>query len=111
RVVPGLRHECRHYIARRDALRRQPAPYCGELLQGPRPRAAPRRGPRSARGGPRALDQGIPVEDAMAVYTLHLPAGAQPGDARVLDEAVIVKDGIAWWALIFPLVWFLWNRL
>src|SRR5690606_35674555 len=49
--------------------------------------------------------------DAMAVYTLHLPAGAQPGDARALDEAVIVKDGIAWWALIFPLVWFLWNRL
>ncbi|MFO7307736.1 MAG: DUF2628 domain-containing protein [Pseudomonadota bacterium] len=47
----------------------------------------------------------------MAVYTLHVPAGAKPGDARALEEAVVVKDGIAWWALVFPLLWFLWNRL
>lgn len=47
----------------------------------------------------------------MAVYTLHLPAEARPGDPAALERAVLVKDGFAWGALIFSGLWFLWHRL
>jgi hypothetical protein len=47
----------------------------------------------------------------MATYTLHLPHDARPGDATALDRAEVVKDGFAWWALVFQLFWFLRHRL
>ena len=27
------------------------------------------------------------------------------------DETVLIRDGFAWLALVFPLIWLLWNRL
>jgi Protein of unknown function (DUF2628) len=47
----------------------------------------------------------------MKTYTLHLPAGAMPGDAEALEEAELVKDGFSWSAFIFTFLWFFWNRL
>ncbi|MFC0220784.1 DUF2628 domain-containing protein [Pseudochelatococcus lubricantis] len=47
----------------------------------------------------------------MAVYTFHVPAGASPGDRLALERAEVVRDGFSWAALIFQLLWCLWNRL
>ncbi len=47
----------------------------------------------------------------MAVYTFHLPRDAAPGDARALEDAVLVRDGFSWGAFIFQVLWCLWNRL
>lgn len=47
----------------------------------------------------------------MAVYTFHVPAGAGRGDARALERAVLVRDGFSWGALVFQVLWCLWNRL
>lgn len=47
----------------------------------------------------------------MAVYTFHVPRDAMPGDRAALERAVLVRDGFSWGALIFQLLWCLWNRL
>ncbi|HKH34984.1 MAG TPA: DUF2628 domain-containing protein [Beijerinckiaceae bacterium] len=47
----------------------------------------------------------------MKTYTLHVPAGAPPGDAEALDRAVLVKDGFSWGAFFFSFVWFFAHRL
>ncbi len=58
RMVPGLRDECRHHAACRDAVRHQRPPYRRVLLQGPGARAARRDRDRSARGRRDPVDQG-----------------------------------------------------
>jgi hypothetical protein len=47
----------------------------------------------------------------MPSYTLHVPHIAAPGEADALLDAVVVRDGFSWGALIFQPVWFLWHRL
>lgn len=47
----------------------------------------------------------------MTAYALHAPTGAQPGDARALDKAEVVKDGFAWPVLVVQVLWFVWHRL
>lgn len=47
----------------------------------------------------------------MAVYTFHVPDGAMPGDRGALERAAVVRDGFSWGALIFQLLWCLWNGL
>jgi hypothetical protein len=47
----------------------------------------------------------------MNSYTLHLPPGAEPGDAEALEEAELVKDGFSWGAFFFTAFWFFWHRL
>jgi len=47
----------------------------------------------------------------MAVYTLHVPDGSVPGDPAALEEAVLVRDGFSWGALIFQVLWCLYRRL
>ncbi len=39
------------------------------------------------------------------IFTLHRPMGGK------LDETVFIKEGIAWWALLFGPLWFLYHRL
>jgi hypothetical protein len=46
-----------------------------------------------------------------ATYTLHVPVGAEPGDAEALDEAELVRDGFAWGAFLFTFLWFFRHRL
>lgn len=47
----------------------------------------------------------------MAVYTFHVRGNSLRGDARALDDAVLVRDGFSWGALIFQILWCLWNGL
>lgn len=44
----------------------------------------------------------------MAVYSVHLPADTTP--QRAADRAVFVRDGFAFWALLFGPLWFLRHR-
>ena len=46
----------------------------------------------------------------MTIYAVHVPEEASPGSAEDLDRAVLVKDGFHWLALVFPLLWLLFNR-
>ena len=47
----------------------------------------------------------------MVSYLVHLPAETRPGSADGLDRMILVKDRFHWVALVFPLVWLLFNRL
>jgi hypothetical protein len=47
----------------------------------------------------------------MVTYTLHVPAGARPGDPDALERAELVKDGFAWGAFVFTFFWFFVQRL
>ncbi|MEW5421298.1 DUF2628 domain-containing protein [Amorphus sp. 3PC139-8] len=48
----------------------------------------------------------------MAVYTVLLPPpGKSPDLDQTLERAVFVRDGFSWLALLFPVLWFLFNRL
>jgi Protein of unknown function (DUF2628) len=47
----------------------------------------------------------------MAVYTLLIPADAQPGQIETLDRALAVKGGFRFWALAVPLLYTLFHRL
>jgi hypothetical protein len=47
----------------------------------------------------------------MRTYTLHLPAGATPGDPDGLDRADLVRDGFSWGAFFFTVLWFFAHRL
>jgi hypothetical protein len=47
----------------------------------------------------------------MRVWTIHDPNPAAAPSASRANDIVIVKDGFAWWALFFPLIWLLVQRL
>lgn len=47
----------------------------------------------------------------MTTYTLHVPRDARPGDPTGLDRAQLVKDGFAWGAFFFSVLWFFFHRL
>ncbi|WP_052341047.1 DUF2628 domain-containing protein [Salinarimonas rosea] len=47
----------------------------------------------------------------MRTYTVHLPRGAAPGDAAVVERAILVRDGFNWAAFFFSVLWMLWHRL
>lgn len=44
----------------------------------------------------------------MAIFSVHLPGNAAPEVAA--DRAVFVRDGFAFWALLFGPLWFLRHR-
>jgi hypothetical protein len=44
-------------------------------------------------------------------YTIHEPAAAPADPLARADATQFVKEGIAWWALIFPLLWLLYHRM
>src|SRR5690349_16967298 len=47
----------------------------------------------------------------MTIYTVHLPVEpAHDTDARLM-RVQLVKDGFHWLALVFPLLWLLFNRI
>jgi hypothetical protein len=46
-----------------------------------------------------------------ATYTLHVPAGADPGDGDALENAELVRDGFSVPAFLFTFLWFFWHRL
>lgn len=41
----------------------------------------------------------------MRSYTVQIPPG---GD---VDDAVVLREGFCWWAVLFGPLWFLWHRL
>lgn len=47
----------------------------------------------------------------MATYTILLPSGARPGHIEALEAAILVKNGFRTWALVFPMLFALANRL
>lgn len=47
----------------------------------------------------------------MATYTILLPSGARPGHIEALEAAIPVKNGFRTWALLFPMLFALANRL
>lgn len=47
----------------------------------------------------------------MRVWTIHDPNPAAAPSASRAGDIAIVKDGFAWWALFFPLIWLLVYRL
>jgi hypothetical protein len=46
----------------------------------------------------------------MTIYAVHVPEEARRGSDEGLERTVLVKDGFHWLALIFPLLWLLFNR-
>ncbi len=49
--------------------------------------------------------------DPVTSYTIHEP-GIPDADPVTHAEAVyFVKEGVAWWALFFPLIWLLYHRM
>ena len=46
---------------------------------------------------------------AMHVYTVHSPPGLSGVEAA--DRMRLIKDGISWPALFFPVLWLLWHRM
>ncbi len=47
----------------------------------------------------------------MNVYTVHYRQEVANSLAGLSEDAVLVKDGFSWPALLFPLIWFLMNRM
>ena len=47
----------------------------------------------------------------MATYTLHVPEGSVPGEARALDRAELVRDGFSVGAFLFTFLWCAAHRL
>ncbi len=47
----------------------------------------------------------------MRTYTLHVPEGSVRGDPRALEQAHLVRDGFAWGAFAFTVLWFVRHRL
>lgn len=46
----------------------------------------------------------------MTTYLVHLPPTARPGSTEGLERAVLVKEGMHWLALFFPVLWLLYHR-
>ena len=47
----------------------------------------------------------------MRAWTIHDPAPAAAPSASRARDIVTVKDGFAWWALFFPLIWLVVRQL
>jgi hypothetical protein len=47
----------------------------------------------------------------MRAWTIHDPAPAAAPSASRARDIVTVKDGFAWWALFFPLIWLVIRQL
>ena len=47
----------------------------------------------------------------MRVYTAHAPRPDYRGEAAQAEGTIFVRDGFSFWALLFPLIWFLINRM
>ncbi len=47
----------------------------------------------------------------MTIYTVHLPTEPADDSMSRLMKLELVKDGFHWLALIFPLLWLLFNRI
>jgi hypothetical protein len=47
----------------------------------------------------------------MRAWTIHDPAPAAAPSASRARDIVTVKDGFAWWALFFPLIWLVTRQL
>ena len=47
----------------------------------------------------------------MRIYTVHAPPAEGPGAIADRTRLVFIKDGIAWFALLVPVLWILWHRL
>ncbi|MFO1150163.1 MAG: DUF2628 domain-containing protein [Alsobacter sp.] len=46
----------------------------------------------------------------MTLYTVHSPELAGSRDAQLM-QVVLVKDGVHWLALVFPILWLLFHRI
>ena len=47
----------------------------------------------------------------MRVYTAHVPRPDHRGETAQAEGTIFVRDGFSFWALLFPLIWFLINRM
>lgn len=47
----------------------------------------------------------------MRVYTVHAPMRDYRGETAQAEGTIFVRDGFSFWALLFPLIWFLLNRM
>ena len=47
----------------------------------------------------------------MNVYTVHYRQEAANSLTGLSEDTILVKDGFSWPALLFPLIWFLMNRM
>ena len=47
----------------------------------------------------------------MKVYTVHYRQEAASSLTGLSDDTILVKEGFSWPALLFPLIWFLMNRM
>lgn len=47
----------------------------------------------------------------MVTYTVHERGGEETDIAARAEKIVFIKEGFAWLALVFPLVWLLYHRL
>ncbi len=47
----------------------------------------------------------------MKTYAIYHPSGTTAGTLADPDRAVFIKEGPAWPALFFPVLWGLWNQL
>ncbi len=47
----------------------------------------------------------------MTAYTVHEPGDAPADPLARAERVAFVKEGIAWWALVFPVLWLLYHRL
>ena len=47
----------------------------------------------------------------MTVYTVHEPSDAPADPVARAERVEFVKEGVAWWALFFPVLWLLYQRL
>ena len=50
----------------------------------------------------------------MRIYTVHIPAprpGDDPAVADPVEDAVAVKEGFCWPAVLFSVFWALWHRM
>ena len=47
----------------------------------------------------------------MAIYTVHAPRGVHAASGDAAERVVFVRDGFAWLALVFPLLWMLAHRM
>lgn len=47
----------------------------------------------------------------MTAFTVHQPVIAAPDPLAQADQLAFVKDGFAWFALIFPFLWLFFHRM
>ena len=47
----------------------------------------------------------------MASYTVHIPPEGAPRTLEAADRMVFVRESFSFWALLFPFIWVLVNRM